>query len=190
MSENQEEGWRLKKAQDGLIVGPLPKTRIKELAETALIAPEDFIDQGDDKWVRAPEVDYLEMDWMVETKTGQSYGPTTAGTVRDFYGQGDVDLEDEVVHVKTANRQKIGAFLQIDLNAPPVLGEEAGDPDTGSEGGSGKTVDQAVLRNLEMAKDLRIRQLETDLEKLRSEHESLLQKFRKKMEQAKTDNIG
>lgn len=184
MSENGPAVWRLKKASDGMIVGPLEESRLKELAQGALIAPEDMIDAGDDHWKYAPEIEFLEMVWIIETAAGQTYGPTTVGTVRDFFGQGDLSLDDEVVHVQSADRKKIRDLLHIDLDAPAVLGDRE-EATTTSGPKPGKQLDDAVIKNLEIAKDLRIRQLEADLNKALAENEQLLAKYSKAVEELK-----
>ncbi|MFQ3670295.1 MAG: hypothetical protein SNJ84_02430 [Verrucomicrobiia bacterium] len=168
-----------------MIVGPLEKERLQELAQGALIAPEDMIDAGDDHWQYAPEIDFLEMVWIIETTNGQTYGPTTVGTVRDFFGQGDLALEDEVVHVKSAERKKIRDLLHIDLETPAVLGESENGNSGASGPKSGKPIDETVLKNLEIAKDLRIRQLEADLNRALAENEELLAKYGKAVEEIK-----
>ncbi|GAB4242962.1 MAG: hypothetical protein OHK005_07080 [Candidatus Methylacidiphilales bacterium] len=186
MSETESKAWRLKKASDGMVIGPIDGTRLKELAEGALVAPEDMIDCGDDNWKYAPEIEFLEMVWIIETKSGQTYGPTTVGTVRDFFGQGDLTLDDDVVHVHSAERKKIGDLLHIDLDAPAVLGETDENSPSGSLGTKvGKPVDETVVKNLELAKDLRIRQLEADLAKAHAENEQLLAKYTKAIEEIK-----
>ena len=73
--------WRVKKAPDDSLYGPVDVETLKEWANSAQIAPEDMVDEGDDNWRRAPEIDFLEMLWLVKLPGGQIYGhrPRWAG---------------------------------------------------------------------------------------------------------------
>lgn len=180
--ENKTE-YRLRKADAEEIFGPLSEEKLKELAQSALIAPNDLVDTGNNEWKPAPEFDFLEMIWIVETGIGQSYGPTTLGTIREFYGQGEIKLVDRLIHAKTKEEKTVGSLLNIDLGRAEVLGEPepegTGAPEASAVGSPPFKFDADAMKNLERAKDLRIRQLEVDLEKARNEHEQLLHKFRK-----------
>ncbi len=39
-----------------------------------------MVDESDDNWRRAAEIDFLEMLWLVKLPGGEIYGPTTVGT--------------------------------------------------------------------------------------------------------------
>ena len=173
--------YRLKKANEEEIFGPLSQEKLRELAESALIAPDDLIDQGDNLWKRAPQLKFLGMVWTVETGAGVFYGPTTLGTIREFYGQGEIKLTDQLTHLESKVQKTVGALLNIDLGRAEILGapeekeEELAPPSSSRV----NKFDADALKNLDRAKDLRIRQLEIDLERVRDEHEQLLHKFRK-----------
>ena len=169
MVENEETPtWRVKKGPDDAIYGPVDTEMLREWANSAQIAPEDMIDESDDNWRVAPEVDFLEMMWMVKLPGGQPYGPTTVGTLREFINEGLVNEKTPATHAKTHQSLPLAAlFAAVDFErkrAQRRLPHEAN-----------KTTASIAV---EMAKDQHIRQLEEDLKELRKEHETLVHKYR------------
>ena len=173
MSELAEGGevsmpWRIKKAPDNSIYGPVDVETLKEWANSAQIAPEDMVDESDEKWRVAPDLDFLEMVWMVKLSGGETYGPTTVGTLREFIKEGLVTEKTLVTHGKTHQSLPLTALVAaVDFEKkrasrrPPTEVNKS-------------TASLAV----EMAKDQHIRQLEEDLRELRHEHETLTHKYR------------
>jgi hypothetical protein len=160
--------WRVKKAPDNSIYGPVDAEMLKEWANSAQIAPEDLVDESDEKWRAAAEVDFLEMLWMVKLPGGETYGPTTVGTLREFINEGLVTEKTLATHGKTQQSLPLAALVAaVDFEKkrasrrPP---QEAN-----------KSTASLVV---ETAKDQRIRQLEEDLKELRREHESLTHRYR------------
>jgi hypothetical protein len=160
--------WRVRKGPDDSIYGPVDTEMLKEWANSAQIAPEDMIDASDDKWRVAPEIDFLDMLWMVRLPGGETYGPTTVGTLREFINEGLVNEKTPATHSKTHQSLPLAAlFAAVDFEkkrASKRLPAEA----------NKSTASLAV----EMAKDQHIRQLEEDLKELRKEHDSLVHKYR------------
>ncbi len=108
--------WRLKKAEDGSIFGPVSLETLKEWADSAQIAPDDHIDQSDDQWQPAPQTPFLEMVWEVTLESGQPYGPTTGGTLAEFLKEGLVTPKTEVTHATTGESKLLGA-MAIDASS-------------------------------------------------------------------------
>jgi ribosomal protein L19E len=160
--------WRVKKAPDNSIYGPVDGETLKAWANSAQIAPEDMIDESDENWRIAPEIDFLEMLWLVKLPGGETYGPTTVGTLREFINEGLVTEKTLATHGKTNQSLPLTALVAaVDFEkrrASRRPGKEA----------NKSTASLAV----EMAKDQRIRQLEEDLKELRREHETLTHKYR------------
>jgi ribosomal protein L19E len=160
--------WRVRKAPDNSIYGPVDTEMLKEWANSAQIAPEDMLDESDEKWRPAPEVDFLEMVWLVKLPGGEIYGPTTVGTLREFIEEGLVTEKTLATHGKTHQSLPLAALMAaVDFEKKraarrPLL--EA----------NKSTASIAV----EMAKDQHIRQLEEDLKELRKEHEILTHRYR------------
>ncbi len=161
--------WRVKKATDNAIYGPVDDDTLKEWANSAQISPQDFVDSdGDEKWRLAPEIEFLQMLWFVKLPDEEVYGPTTVGTLHEFVDEGLITEKTLATHVKTKQSLPIGAlFAAMEFEEkraarrPPKESKKS-------------TASLAV----DMAKDQRIRQLEEDLRELRREHETLTHKYR------------
>lgn len=161
--------WRVKKLADNTIYGPVDEKTLKEWAHSAQISPQDLIDRsGDEVWRLAPEIEFLEMLWLVKLPGDETYGPTTIGTLREFVDEGLITEKTPATHFKTNQSLPIGAlFAAMEFEKK----REAKRPPKESKK---STASLAV----DMAKDQRIRQLEEDLRELRREHETLTHKFR------------
>jgi hypothetical protein len=160
--------WRVKKAPDDSIYGPVDVETLKEWANSAQIAPEDMVDESDDNWRRAPELDFLEMLWLVKLPGGEIYGPTTVGTLREFINEGLVTEKTLATHGKTHQSLPLTALVAaVDFERKRAMRRPATERNK-------STASLAV----EMAKDQHIRQLEEDLKELRKEHENLTHRYR------------
>lgn len=160
--------WRIKKTGEGAIYGPVDMETLREWANSAQVAPQDMVDESDENWRPAPDVEFLDMLWMVKLPGDELYGPTTVGTLREFIHEGLISEKTVATHAKTNQSLPIGAlFAAVEfekkraLRRPPKEAKKS-------------TANLAV----EMAKDQRIRQLEEDLKELRREHEMLVHKYR------------
>ena len=160
--------WRVKKLPDNSIYGPVDANTLKEWAHSAQISPQDEIDVSDENWKPAPEIDFLEMLWMVVLPDEETYGPTTLGTLREFIHEGLISEKTHATHVKTKQSLPISAlFAAVEFEKK----REARRPPKDSKK---STASIAV----DMAKDQRIRQLEEDLRELRKEYDDLTHRYR------------
>jgi len=160
--------WRVKKAPDNSVYGPVDPEMLKEWANSAQIAPQDMVDESDENWRLASEIDFLEMFWMIKLPGDESYGPTTMGTLREFIHEGLVTEKSLATHVKTNQSLPIAAlFAAVEFEKKRALRQPSKD--------SRKSTASLAV---EMAKDQHIRQLEEDLKELRREHESLIHRYR------------
>jgi hypothetical protein len=160
--------WRVRKGPDNSIYGPVDTETLKEWANSAQIAPEDLVDESDENWRPAPDVEFLEMLWLVKLTAGETYGPTTVGTLREFINEGLVTEKTVATHEKTHQSLPLTALVAaVDFEKKRALKRPAKDANK-------STASLAV----EMAKDQHIRQLEEDLKELRREHESLTHRYR------------
>jgi hypothetical protein len=108
---------------------------------------------------------------MVKLPGGETYGPTTVGTLREFINEGLVNEKTLATHGKTHQSLPLAAlFAAVDFEKKRATRR----PPTGSPGANKSTASLAV----EMAKDQHIKQLEEDLKELRREHETLTHKYR------------
>jgi hypothetical protein len=159
--------WRVKKAPDSAIYGPVDTEMLKEWANSAQIAPEDQIDESDENWRAAPEIDFLEMLWVVKLPGGESYGPTTVGTLREFIHEGLVTDKTHASHCKTHQSLPLAALVAaVDFEQKRA----ARRPKEANKSTASLAVDRA--------KDQHIRQLEEDLKELRREYDALTHRHR------------
>lgn len=161
--------WRIRKSPDNAIYGPVDTAMLKEWANSAQIAPQDMVDESDENWRPASQVDFLEMLWLVKLPPNEEpYGPTTIGTLREFIQEGLINEKTLATHVKTNQSLPIAAlFAAVDFEKKRALKRP---PKEAMKSTASLAVD--------MAKDQRIRQLEEDLRDLRREHESLIHRYR------------
>ena len=160
--------WRVKKMPDNSIYGPVDAVTLKEWANSAQISPQDEIDLSDENWRLAPEIDFLDMLWLVTLPGDEIYGPTTAGTLREFISEGLISEKTLVTHAKTNQSLPIAALFAAAESEKRRASRRP--PKEAKKSTASLAVD--------MAKDQRIRQLEEDLKELRKEHETLTHKFR------------
>jgi hypothetical protein len=162
--------WRVKKNVDETIYGPVDADTLKEWANSAQIAPQDKIDLSDENWRNAPEIDFLDMLWLVKLpgEGDDIYGPTTLGALREFIQEGLISEKTTATHVKTNQSLPIGAlFAAVEFEKKRALRRP---PKESKKSTASLAVD--------MAKEQRIRQLEEDLKELKREHDSLTQRYR------------
>jgi hypothetical protein len=171
---NELKKVRLRKLEENEILGPMSLDELKILADSAYISPGDEVSFNEESWKKAVSVPELGMCWMIRSKDGIEYGPTTAGTVREFLSAGEVEKEAVLLHietkVETTVRELLGQDVIDQMEKEKIVPEEVA-PDLDLEEG------------LEMAKDIRIRTLEVDYEALKKEFDELSQKYRRAMEE-------
>ncbi|HEY0341801.1 MAG TPA: hypothetical protein VGC34_13415 [Steroidobacteraceae bacterium] len=168
MNDDPPVIWRVRKASDQSIYGPVDAELLKEWAGSAQIAPEDMIDESNDKWVAAPTIEFLEMHWLIKLPTGEMYGPTSVGTMREFVQEGLVTEQMQVTHAKTHQSLPLAALMV----AADFERKRA------SRRPPRERMKSTATIALDMAKDQHIRQLEEDLRQLRKEHDALTHKYR------------
>jgi hypothetical protein len=161
--------WRVRKSPGNTVYGPVDSATLKEWASSAQIAPQDMVDESDNNWRPAPQVDFLEMLWLVKLPPlDEIYGPTTIGTLREFIQEGLINERTLATHVKTDQSLPIAAlFAAVDFEKKRALKRPPKE-----------AMKSTASLAVEMAKDQRIRQLEEDLKDLRREHESLTHRYR------------
>jgi len=160
--------WRVKKAPDNSIYGPVDAETLKEWANSAQVAPQDLIDESDENWRIATDVEFLEMLWLVKLPDAETYGPTTVGTLREFIHEGLISEKTLATHVKSNQSLPIAAlFAALEFEKKRAMKRP---PKEAMKSTASLAVD--------MAKDQRIRQLEEDLRELRREHDSLVHRYR------------
>lgn len=155
---------------------------LKALANQSLIAPDDLVQVDEGPWQKAPEVNDLEMLWMVEPLDGPRYGPTTAGTIAEFLQTGQLGGSELVTHIRTKETYTVSEFLdEIKRRRNNKLKSRTIKLDDGDEA---PATAMAASPAFDSALRLRVRQLETDL----AEAKKLLEK--QSAELARLRNTG
>jgi hypothetical protein len=87
---DESHQWYLHKAADGQVFGPVSLEQLQLWADQAQISPLDKVSNNGTSWLRAPMLEDLHMDYLVEVAHDQLYGPTTRGTIREFIAAGEI----------------------------------------------------------------------------------------------------
>ncbi|MEM1157933.1 MAG: hypothetical protein AAF649_06455 [Verrucomicrobiota bacterium] len=180
MSEKQS--IKLKKAAEGEVHGPMEMKELMELSQAAFVAPEDEVSLDDGDWKPAHEIPELGMDWIIRTGEGIEYGPTSQGTIREFLMVGEISEENTLYHKTSEEEKTVGHLL-----GDSVVEEAKEEQRQASKVIEDPAQEEPELeKSLEVAKDIRIHQLETDLHELENKYNSLTLKFRKVSEELTT----
>ena len=154
------------KSEDGSVFGPISTSQLEEWANSAQISPQDKISSDEKNWLKAPLVSFLKMDFLLETAPDQFYGPTTAGTIKEFLEAGEVTKETLVINSQDGSIKVVGDMELIPLIEDSVEAE------------------QPIKTSLRSSLQQRIRELEETLmsERRAREHsEKLLAKLEAKL---------
>jgi hypothetical protein len=171
---NDTRKVRLRKSEENEILGPMDIDDLKVLADTAYISPGDEISFDDGAWEKAVLVEELGMLWTIRSKDGLEYGPTTVGTIREFVSAGEIEKDALVFNKLTKKETTVKELLGNETMAK-VEAEKQEAP--------AAVVDRDLEEILEVAKDIRIRNLETEHEILKKDFDELSQKYRRTAEE-------
>ena len=130
---DETNSWYLLKHEDGALFGPIPLEQLQQWATEAQISPQDRISQDNKSWVKAPMLEDLHMDYLIEVSPDQFYGPTTIGAVREFYFAGEIDGSARITNCRDGSESLLGDIPEI-LQAP--LTEQTGETAAVGEGGN------------------------------------------------------
>ena len=73
-AEDASAKWYLKISED-MVYGPIPLATLCDWAAQGRVAAGNLVSQDEVAWVAAESVPDLKMDWLVELKNGDKYGP-------------------------------------------------------------------------------------------------------------------
>jgi hypothetical protein len=171
------EQWHLKKYDDGSVFGPVDLPTLQQWASKGEISPYDMISRDTVKWMAAPELDDLEMKWVVDFPDGEAYGPTCLEAIRSFVEDGQLTAENALRNMATGERYTIGehpAFQDLTGNADSGNGEAEA---PAAEVSSGEDVEYLHSR---------IGELEETVEKMQAAHETTMSQLNQDLVTAKT----
>jgi len=148
------QSWFLRKNEDGNIFGPLSFEQLARWASSAQVAPQDVLSSDQVTWIKAPMLEELGMDWLVELTSERYYGPTTLGAVQEFMRLGEIDEQTFLINSCDGVRRQIGEMSLI-LQAQPAPAEAvapAEEAPVAEPAASGMSIDvQDRIRDLEQS---------------------------------------
>jgi len=162
--------WFLKKHEDGEVFGPVDFSKLKEWARAAQVSPLDMVSDDRASWVKAPMLQQLHMDYLIQLGDESYYGPTTEEAVQEFLRLGEIHADTVLINCCTGVQTVLRESGFFQGQPPPLEDIAAGEPGR-------RTIRQNLQqrirelelllverrRELEMA-DARIRQLERRLQ--------------------------
>ena len=107
MPSDQSPVWLLKKHGSGNVHGPVPFEKLLEWADAAQINAQDSISNDGKTWTKAPMIEDLHMDWLIEVKGNPLYGPTSAGAILEFLNVGEIDASTPIVNCCTGETMSV-----------------------------------------------------------------------------------
>ena len=134
----EQQQWFLRKHEDGHTFGPLPFEQLARWASSAQVAPQDVVSTDEVTWMKAPMLEELAMDWLVELTTERYYGPTTLGAIQEFMRLGEINERMFVINSCDGFRKQISEMPLV-LPTPSVA--EESDLPSGAE----EMADEEVL---------------------------------------------
>jgi hypothetical protein len=119
---DESNQWYLHKAADGQVFGPVSIDQLQFWADQAQISPLDKVSNNRTTWMRAPMLDDLHMDYLVEVAPDQLYGPTTRGAIREFIAAGEITVDTVVTNCcsgkESPAEELVGPLPASDLTPP------------------------------------------------------------------------
>lgn len=107
MSADHSPAWLLKKHSTGNIHGPVSFEKLLEWAGAAQINPQDCVSSDGQTWTKAPMINELHMDWLIEVPDNPLYGPTTSGALLEFLKMGEINTSTRIVNCCTGQTMVI-----------------------------------------------------------------------------------
>jgi hypothetical protein len=111
-----QQTWYLIKAADKQEYGPISHDTLLGWAADAKISPMDKLSNDErQSWRRAPMVQELQMDWLIQMPDQFLYGPTNVATIQEFLATGEVDGNVTLINCVdgSESRLKEQPFFQV-----------------------------------------------------------------------------
>jgi hypothetical protein len=170
-----EATWFLMKAADRQVHGPVDFDTIQSWASEAKISPMDKISRDSRKsWVRAPMIDELQMDWLIEMPDNYLYGPTNVATIQEFLATGDIDESVNLINCRDGVESRLAdtPFYQ----ASPHHVRSAATTFQGTQYSTQSNSDPALLERLH-ALEKQLMEYQHAIDQWQQAYESLRQQF-------------
>jgi hypothetical protein len=173
-----QQQWFLRKHEDGHTFGPLSFEQLARWASSAQVAPQDVVSTDEVTWMKAPMLEELAMDWLVELTSERYYGPTTLGAIQEFMRLGEINEQMFVINSCDGLRKQIREMPLV----LPTTAEGTNDSPEADEmaepAAGGMSIDvQDRIRDLEqtLSEERRaLRELEERYRALEAKYQQLL----------------
>lgn len=118
--EHFSSKWYLKKHEDGDVFGPVDFAKLREWANAAQVSPLDMVSDDGMNWIKAPMLQQLHMDYLIQLGDETFYGPTTDEAVQEFLRLGELNPDTCLINCCTGEEMLLrdSAFFQALL--PPM----------------------------------------------------------------------
>ena len=99
-SQEADDTWYLR-ADDDSEYGPVTLDELKDWASHCRIGPDHRLSRDRSEWLKARDVEALDMNWYVELVDGTRYGPLNLLAVRSLMEDGSVTADATLKHGRT-----------------------------------------------------------------------------------------
>lgn len=115
--------WLLKKHDTGNVHGPVSFEKLLEWATAAQINPRDSISNDGNNWTKAPMIEGLQMDWLIEVPGNPLYGPTSPGAILEFLNLGEITVSTTILNCCSGEVTTVeeAPFYREELNAEMLV---------------------------------------------------------------------
>lgn len=119
--------WFLQKHEDGEVFGPVEFDKLREWSRAARVAPLDRVSDDGVNWIKAPMVQELHMDYLIQLGEELYYGPTTGEAVQEFLRLGEIKADSVLINCCTGAETTLrsSGFFQ---GQPPLAGVAQDEP--------------------------------------------------------------
>ena len=119
--DSSSQSWFLK-TDDGPVYGPIKMSVLCDWAGQGRVAPGDLISSDQKQWIKAETLEDLGLNWVVELKNGQAYGPIHLHAIRDLVVDGVVISSAKITNKATGEVSTVAALV------PDVTGKTLSTP--------------------------------------------------------------
>lgn len=120
--------WFLQKHEDGEVFGPVDFAKLKEWACAAQVSPLDMVSEDRVRWVKAPMLQPLHMDYLIQLGDDSYYGPTTEEAVLEFLRIGEIHADTVLVNCCTGAETLLRDVPFFQGQIPPAQNTAPGEP--------------------------------------------------------------
>jgi hypothetical protein len=175
--------WHLKKYDDGSVFGPVDVATLHDWASKGEISPYDMLSRDGVKWMAAPELTELDMNWIVEFPDGEMYGPTCIEAIRAFLNDGQLMADNSIRNATTGDKCFISEHPEFQDLVSPTTESEAAPAETEEPNDATATEEEDVgfLRQ-------RVAELEEINAKMQAAHEAARDQLNQELMTARTQH--